>query len=238
MVDLAENREVEGGYAPEWVKLSVVSVAAVVDRSDIPQWQLAVRWPWTNKYDDVIYVYQDKSPKTISPGDEYLVLAQKEYRKTNKSTGEVYDGDLGWMFKWRILEWDADTSRVEAPQPPVAQPERPAQPAPVQEAPRVTGTDPISGHKFTEPAPTPAPTLVPAPAPVARVIEENQMRIMRQATLKCASWMIVPLMKEFSNPLLAVQRTEELSEMFMEYVISGKVKIADETPDPVDEWEA
>ena len=45
-------------------------------------------------------------------------------------------------------------------------------------------------------------------------------------------------MKEFSNPLLAVQRTEELSEMFMEYVISGKVKIADETPDPVDEWEA
>tara|TARA_R100001530_G_scaffold109137_1_gene76610 strand:+ start:232 stop:885 length:654 start_codon:yes stop_codon:yes gene_type:complete len=217
MVDLAENREVEGGYAPEWVKLSVVSVAAVVDRSDIPQWQLAVRWPWTNKYDDVIYVYQDKSPKTISPGDEYLVLAQKEYRKTNKSTGEVYDGDLGWMFKWRILEWDADTSRVEAPQPPVAQPERPAQPAPVQEAP-------------------PAP--VPAPAPVVRVIEENQMRIMRQATLKCASWMMVPLMKEFSNPLLAVQRTEELSEMFMEYVISGKVKIADETPDPVDEWEA
>jgi hypothetical protein len=215
MVDLAENREVEGGYAPEWVKLTVVSVAAVVDRSDIPQWQLAVRWPWTNKYDDVIYVYQDKSPKTISPGDEYLVLAQKEYRKTNKSTGEVYDGDLGWMFKWRILEWDADTSRVEAPQPPVAQPERPAQPAPVQEAP-----------------------TAPAPAPVARVIEENQMRIMRQATLKCASWMMVPLMKEFSNPLLAVQRTEELSEMFMEYVISGKVKIADETPDPVDEWEA
>ena len=54
MVDLAENREVEGGYAPEWVKLSVVSVAAVVDRSGIPQWQFAVRWPWTNKYDDVI----------------------------------------------------------------------------------------------------------------------------------------------------------------------------------------
>ena len=215
MVDLAENREVEGGYAPEWVKLTVVSVAAVVDRSDIPQWQLAVRWPWTNKYDDVIYVYQDKSPKTISPGDEYLVLAQKEYRKTNKSTGEVYDGDLGWMFKWRILEWDADTSRVEAPQPPVAQPERPAQPAPVQEAP-----------------------TAPAPAPVARVIEENQMRIMRQATLKCASWMMVPLMKEFSNPLLAVQRTEELSELLMEYVISGKVKVFDEASDPVDEWEA
>ena len=217
MVDLAENREVEGGYAPEWVKLTVVSVAAVVDRNDIPQWQLAVRWPWTNKYDDTIYVYQDKSPKTISPGDEYLVLAQKEYRKTNKSTGEVYDGDLGWMFKWRILEWDADTSRVEAPQPPVAQPERPAQPAPVQEAP-------------------PAP--VPAPAPVARAIDENQMRIMRQSTLKCASWMMVPLMKEFSNPLLAVQRTEELSELLMEYVISGKVKVFDEASDPVDEWEA
>ena len=216
MVDLAENREVEGGYAPEWVKLSVVSVAAVVDRSDIPQWQLAVRWPWTNKYDDTIYVYQDKSPKTIGPGDEYLVLAQKEYRKTNKSTGEVYDGDLGWMLKWRILEWDADTSRVEAPQPP-AQPERPVQPAPVQEAP-------------------PAP--VPAPAPVARAIDENQMRIMRQSTLKCASWMMVPLMKEFSNPLLAVQRTEELSELLMEYVISGKVKVFDEASDPVDEWEA
>ena len=217
MVDLAENREVEGGYAPEWVKLTVVSVAAVVDRNDIPQWQLAVRWPWTNKYDDTIYVYQDKSPKTIGPGDEYLVLAQKEYMKTNKSTGEVYDGDLGWMFKWRILEWDADTSRVEAPPPPVAQPERPVQPAPVQEAP-------------------PAP--VPAPAPVARAIDENQMRIMRQATLKCASWMMVPLMKDFSNPLLAVQRTEELSELLMEYVISGKVKVFDEASDPVDEWEA
>jgi hypothetical protein len=50
--------------------------------------------------------------------------------------------------------------------------------------------------------------------------------------------MMVPLMKEFSNPLLAVQRTEELSELLMEYVISGKVKVFDEASDPVDEWEA
>ena len=49
--------------------------------------------------------------------------------------------------------------------------------------------------------------------------------------------MMVPLMKDFSNPLMAVQRTEELSEMFMEYVISGKVEVADETSDLVGEWE-
>ena len=81
------------------------------------------------------------------------------------------------------------------------------------------------------PVSTPQTPSVPTQAPVARAIDENQMRIMRQSTLKCASWMMVPLMKDFSNPSLAVQRTEELSEMFMEYVISGNIKVADETPD-------
>ena len=94
-------------------------------------------------------------------------------------------------------------------------------------------------------APRPPPTAAPAPAPqptpeatphlpVAETetqhvvdifagIDPNQMRIMRQSTLKCASWMMVPLMKDFSSPLLAVKRTEELSELFMEYVVTGKI---------------
>ena len=212
MVDLAENREVEGGYAPEWVKLTVVSVAAVVDRSDIPQWQLAVRWPWTNKYDDVIYVYQDKSPKTISPGDEYLVLAQKEYRKTNKSTGEVYDGDLGWMFKWRILEWDADTtSRVEAPQPPVAQPE---QPAPVEEAP---------------PAPTQATR--PASQPLTGM-DARGLSIIRQVAFKAAVDVVLRLPVD-SDPTIMEDYVSRRTDSFMSIILGTYESQSEDS-----EWEA
>ena len=225
MVDLAENREVEGGYTPEWVKLTVVSVAAVVDRNDIPQWQLAVRWPWTNKYDDTIYVYQDKSPKTISPGDEYLVLAQKEYRKTNKSTGEVYDGDLGWMFKWRILEWDADTSRVEAPQPPVAQPERPVQPAPVQEAP---------------PAPTQATR--PASQPLTGM-DARGLSIIRQVAFKAAVDVVLRLPVD-SDPTIMEDYVSRRTDAFMSIILGTHAPIEDgfdesrHAPVEDSEWEA
>ena len=131
-------------------------------------------------------------------------------KQSDSAGGGFHDVTQDWMYRWKIVEWESMGGN-QAPVTPIPTPI-------VQETPQT----PVS---------TPQTPSVPTQAPVARAIDENQMRIMRQATLKCASWMMVPLMKDFSNPLLAVQRTEELSEMFMEYVISGNIKVADETPD-------
>ena len=54
------------------------------------------------------------------------------------------------------------------------------------------------------------------------------MRIMRQATLKCASWMIVPLVAEYDSNFddganRMAKAAEELSELFLEYVVTGKI---------------
>jgi hypothetical protein len=174
--------------------MKVEKVTVAEDRQGRPQWELSVRWEWT--------------PASNQWGERIWVYQQicpqvinmgahnvLVERGTVKTNrdGVSYDGSYDWMWHWKLSEWEGKGDTANM-------------------------ADDISPQLAAE---TPAPA--PVPAPVARAIDENQMRIMRQATLKCASWIMVPLMKDFSNPLMAVQRTEELSEMFMEYVISGKV---------------
>ena len=190
-----------------WTTFTVSDIKPTEDREGRAQWEVSGRWEWT--------------PASNQWGDKVWVYKEQSPEVITKGAHTVLavrgavkrnrDGEAyDGSFDW-MFKWRIseweEMSGVTAPAPP-------------------------------KPAPTPAPApSAPAPAPVARAIDENQMRIMRQATLKCASWMMVPLMKDFSNPLMAVQRTEELSEMFMEYVISGKVEVADETSDLVGEWE-
>ncbi len=201
---------------PIWTTFTVSAVTQVTGRNNRPEYELTGRWEWTptsNTWGDKTYCPRDICPEVINPGPHTVLARRGELKKDRNS--ELYDGSHQWMYRWRIVEWEGVVPEGITAPPPQAAPQ-PAPEAPV----------------------APPPQTQSQPVVQSRPIDENQMRIMRQATLKCASWMMVPLMKEFSNPLLAVQRTEELSEMFMEYVISGKVKIADETPDPVDEWEA
>jgi hypothetical protein len=58
--------------------------------------------------------------------------------------------------------------------------------------------------------------------------EDTQMRIMRQSTLKCASWIVVPMVPGIvasdpdSAPLNIFNAVCELSEKFLGYVITGE----------------
>ena len=197
-----------------WTSIRISEVSHTTDRQDRPQYKLVVHFEWhphSNTWGDNLFVYKDQCPPVIEAGTHNVLVERSTLKKQSDSAGGgFHDGTQDWMYRWKIVEWESMGGN-QAPVTPVPTPI-------VQETPQT----PVS---------TPQTPSVPTQAPVARAIDENQMRIMRQATLKCASWMMVPLMKDFSNPLLAVQRTEELSEMFMEYVISGNIKVADETPD-------
>ena len=189
-----------------WTSIRISEVSHTTDRQDRPQYKLVVHFEWhphSNTWGDNLFVYKDQCPPVIEAGTHNVLVERSTLKKqSDNAGGGFHDGTQDWMYRWKIVEWESMGGN-QAPVTPIPTPI-------VQETPQT----PVS---------TPQTPSVPTQAPVARAIEENQMRIMRQATLKCASWMMVPLMKEFSNPLLAVQRTEELSEMFMEYVISGKV---------------
>ena len=197
-----------------WTSIRISEVSHTTDRQDRPQYKLVVHFEWhphSNTWGDNLFVYKDQCPPVIEAGTHNVLVERSTLKKQSDSAGGgFHDGTQDWMYSWKIVEWESMGGN-QAPVTPIPTPI-------VQETPQT----PVS---------TPQTPSVPTQAPVARAIDENQMRIMRQATLKCASWMMVPLMKDFSNPSLAVQRTEELSEMFMEYVISGNIKVADETPD-------
>ena len=203
-----------------WTSIRISEVSHTTDRQDRPQYKLVVHFEWhplSNTWGDNLFVYKDQCPPVIEAGTHNVLVERSTLKKqSDNAGGGFHDGTQDWMYRWKIVEWESMGGN-QAPVTPIPTPI-------VQETPQT----PVS---------TPQTPSVPTQAPVARAIEENQMRIMRQATLKCASWMIVPLMKDFNSPLLAAQRAEELSEMFMEYVISGEPLVADETADLVGEWE-
>ena len=185
-----------------WTTFTVSSVTQVSGRNNRPEYEITGRWEWTpasNTWGDKTYCPRDICPEVINPGS-HIVLAKRGELKKDRN-GEFYDGSHQWMYRWRITEWEGVATEGVTTAPPTAAP---------------------------APAPQPTPEATPQAAlehvvDIFAGIDPNQMRIMRQATLKCASWMMVPLMKDFSSPLLAVKRTEELSELFMEYVVTGKI---------------
>ena len=191
-----------------WTAMTVLQdgVRAVTGRNGVPQYELKVRWEWTppsNTWGDTTYVNKDISPEVITAGT-YTVLARRDELKTNKER-LAYDGSHNWMYRWRIAEWEGIAVEGVTTAPPQA--------APV-------------------PAPQPTPEATPH-LPVAETqpqyvtdifagIDQTQMRIMRQATLKCASWRMVPVAEEASIGWLA-KTIEEMSELFLEYVVTGNV---------------
>ena len=196
-----------------WTTMTVQQdgVKAVTGRNGEPEYELKVRWEWTspnNMYGDTTYVRKDICPEVITAGT-HTVLARRDELKTNKEK-VLHDGSHRWMYRWRIVEWEGIAAEGVTTAPPQAAPTPSPQPTP--EAPVA-----------------PPPQTQSQPVVQSRPIDENQMRIMRQATLKCASWMMVPLVadvismddgyviKEF------VAIAEEMSELFMEYVITGKI---------------
>ena len=208
-----------------WTTMTVQQdgVKAVTGRNGEPEYELKVRWEWTspnNMYGDTTYVRKDICPEVITAGT-HTVLARRDELKTNKEK-VLHDGSHRWMYRWRIVEWEGIAAEGVATAP------LQAAPAP---APQPTPQAPVVSEGELTPMETGA-LIVAKSQPVvqSRPIDENQMRIMRQATHKCASWLMVPVSRETIGVSTdeydigwITKITEEMSELFMEYVITGKI---------------
>ena len=63
-------------------------------------------------------------------------------------------------------------------------------------------------------------------------VTENELRIMRQTALKCASWQMVPLVLDFASPQAMVAGSVNLAEEYLHYFVTGEVPVLEvETPE-------
>ena len=208
----------------KWAVMTVLQdgVRAVTGRNGEAQYELKVRWEWTpasNTWGDTTYVNKDICPDVITAGT-HTVLARRDELKANKEK-VTFDGSLEWMYRWRIVEWEGIAAEGVTTAPPQAAP---------TPAPQPTPQAPVVAERELTPMETGALIIAKSqPVVQSRPIDENQMRIMRQATLKCASWMAVPMVADLVSQedgyaikeFVAI--AEEMSELFMEYVITGKI---------------
>ena len=200
---------------PRWTTLNVTSYEE--SKNNANQWQIKGRWEWTpsaNKWGITTWADKSVCPPTIAAGYHQVLVERGNLVKKQDDT--YHDGSQDWMYMWRIIQWaDVDVAPATQPAPmnysAQASQQPPVQQAPPQQAP-----------------PQPAPQ--PAPAPISKSdwkagitnVTETELRIMRQTALKCASWQIVPLVKDFARPDMVPQRTIELSEMYLYYFVTGE----------------
>jgi hypothetical protein len=64
------------------------------------QWELEVKWPWSVKYSDRVWLDQNTFEKP-SFGTHNVVAYCRSQKDNN-------DGSQGWMFRWGILEFGDD----------------------------------------------------------------------------------------------------------------------------------
>ena len=208
---------------PIWTTLNVISYQQ--SSNNVNQWEIRGRWEWTpaaNDWGVSIWVDKSISPPVIEAGLHQVLVSRGV--KLKKKDGTLHDGTHDWMWRWNIVKWaNVEVAPTAQPAPmhysAQASQQAPAQQPPMQQAP-------------PQPAPQTAHFEVNAPpAPVSNAdwkagitnVTENEIRIMRQTALKCASWQIVPFAKDFAQPDMMPQRTIELAEMYLEYFVTGNM---------------
>ena len=181
----------------------------IADRNGNLQYRISCKFSWS-QYPVYVYVYRDNCPNPFNVGSYNALVKRGSLQPKHNNEADPTE----YMFKHFIVQWESIGQPAPAPAP-----------APAPQAPVVA-----------EREPTPMETgasIIAKSKPVADIfagIDQNQMRIMRQATLKCASWLMVPVSREtlgvstddFDTSWVA-KWTEELSELFLEYVVTGKV---------------
>lgn len=181
-----------------WTSINIEKIASAVDRDGNPQFELSLRFEWTpanNTWGDKVWVYKEQCPATLNVGT-YNVLVERGQVKKDSTTNAPFSGERDWMFRWKIIQWE--TSGNVAP-PPNTPPPTAAAPTPVAPVP----LRPVSDN-------------VQAP-----LVDENQMRIMRQSTLHYASILIAPLV-EWNNS----SRHPEVMEGLYQGKLNGELKEA------------
>ena len=191
-----------------WEAVEVIDIQGeyqgdvITDNNGNLQYRIQCKFSWS-LYPVTIYVYRDNCPNPFNVGSYNALVKRASLlpKHNNASDPDEY------MFRHYIVQWESIGQPAPAPTP-----------APAPQAP-VVAQAPVA----------PSPQVEPKPgADIFAGIDQNQMRIMRQATLKCASWMMVPVVVEYDanfddGPMKLAKATEELSELFLEYVVTGKV---------------
>ena len=192
---------------PIWTTLNVISYQQ--SSNNVNQWEIRGRWEWTpaaNDWGVSIWVDKSISPPVIEAGLHQVLVSRGV--KLKKKDGTLHDGTHDWMWRWNIVKWaNVEVAPTAQPAPmhysaQASQQPVPQQPVPQQPAPELSSKDWKAG--------------------IANVTE-NEIRIMRQTALKCASWQIVPFAKDFDRPEMMPQRTIELAEMYLEYFVTGNM---------------
>jgi len=199
-----------------WEAVEVIDIQTeyqgepITDHNGNPQYKLSCKFSWS-LYPVNIYTYRENCPAPFSVGTYNALVKRGSLLNKHNSVSNPDE----YMFKHFISQWENPSQAPSAPQEPQA----PAPQAPV-----------VAERELT-PMETGA-LIVAKSRPVADIfagIDQNQIRIMRQATLKCASWMAVPMVAHavskdkgyVTSNFVAI--AEEMSEMLLEYVVTGKV---------------
>ena len=187
---------------PIWTTLNVISYQQ--SSNNVNQWEIRGRWEWTpaaNDWGVSIWVDKSISPPVIEAGLHQVLVSRGV--KLKKKDGTLHDGTHDWMWRWNIVKWaNVEVAPTAQPAPMHYSAQASQQPVPQQPAPELSSKDWKAG--------------------IANVTE-NEIRIMRQTALKCASWQIVPFAKDFDRPEMMPQRTIELAEMYLEYFVTGNM---------------
>ena len=174
----------------------------IADNNGNLQYRIQCKFSWS-LYPVTVYVYRDNCPNPFNVGSYNALIKRASLLPKHNNASDPQE----YMFRHYITEWESIGQPAPAPTP-----------APAPQAP-VVAQAPVAPSPQVEPKPV---------ADIFAGIDQNQMRIMRQATLKCASWMMVPVVVEYDanfddGPMKLAKATEELSELFLEYVVTGKV---------------
>jgi len=194
----------------------------LVDRlSGDRQKAVSLYLPWEgfrfSKYGITTYLRESQIPQDLKSGDtRYCRVIRQSIRTRDMFTKDgQLDGSEQWHWDYSIAEWDVDKeSTLPVAQQPVATPPS-EQPANQKSVP--------TQYK-----------------PKEEKIPDNQIKIMRQTALKCASWIVVPTVAEMGIET-SVKKSMEIANLFFDYFISGEIpnskaeKQAEEQPQEIDE---
>ena len=203
-----------------WEAVEVIDIQTeyqgepITDHNGNPQYKLSCRFSWS-QYPVNIYTYRENCPAPFSVGT-YNALV-KRGSLLNKHNNEPNPTE--YMFKHFISQWENPSQAPVAPQQPQA---------PARQAPYEDGNITVRAERELTPMETGALIVAKSKPDIFAGIDQNQIRIMRQATLKCASWMMVPLVADavsqddgyLTKEFVAI--AEEMSEMLLEYVVTGE----------------
>ena len=194
----------------------------LVDRlSGDRQKAISLYLPWEgfrfSKYGITRYLRDSQVAQYLKSGDtRYCRVIRQSIRTKDMFTKDgQLDGSEQWHWDYSIGEWDVDKeATLPVAQQPVATPpsEQPANQKSVS-----------TQYK-----------------PKEEKIPDNQIKIMRQTALKCASWIVVPTVAEMGIET-SVKKSMEIANLFLDYVISGEIpnskaeKQAEEQPQEIDE---